>query len=126
MLISHIALYNETVEDCEKFYGGLLRMKRLRSFTVVEEMSESLFGVSESYEVIHYEKDGVVFEIFAGAAPEMRENVVSHTCLTVRDRHSLIVKARDMGFAVTVLSRDGGDLVFLRDGSGNIFEMKQE
>jgi catechol 2,3-dioxygenase-like lactoylglutathione lyase family enzyme len=125
MVIQHVALYNESLEKSDAFYGTLLGMQKVTRFPLPEKLSLSIFGRSSRYDVVQYGKDSVLFEIFIGSTREACRNLVSHTCIAVEKRTEVIQKAKQMGFEVTIIPREGSDLMFIRDSAGNIFEVKE-
>jgi catechol 2,3-dioxygenase-like lactoylglutathione lyase family enzyme len=50
---------------------------------------------------------------------------VNHLCISVENREKLIKEVQDRGYETIIIERKQPDLVFIKDKSGNIFEIKQ-
>ncbi|MBC8486375.1 MAG: hypothetical protein H8D45_10090, partial [Bacteroidetes bacterium] len=48
-----------------------------------------------------------------------------HICLAIKDRETLITKAEAQNYECIRRKRDIFDLIFIKDKSGNIFEIKE-
>ena len=122
-MLEHIGITINEENDIQAFYKDLLGLKEVHKFDLYKDLSEKLFGISNAVSVTHLSSDDLFMELFL--TDKKQDPVYNHTCISVRNRDSLIKKAESMGFPVTQINREArDDLLFIRDNSGNIFEIK--
>jgi catechol 2,3-dioxygenase-like lactoylglutathione lyase family enzyme len=124
MKLNHIAITITDISEIEGFYKNLLGMKDVRSFEITKDKVIEIFGVEQEITAYQLQKDDLVFEVFV--LPKPFEKAFNHICISVPDREGLIVKARQNNYDVIRIKRDHFDLIFVKDKSGNIFEIKQD
>ena len=125
MKIKHIGLNIRFREDVEKFYHGLLGFRTDSEFKLNRELSNTLFGIDSETDVLYLIKEGVELELFYN-----KENVstgYNHICLEVNNLNEFVTEARQAGFLHYYRERSNKQpLVFIKDNSGNIFEIKEQ
>ena len=121
----HIGLVSHSRESAQRFFGELLGLPLSRTSDLPVELAPSLFGVDEGCEILFYEGEGIVFEIFVTGWSEPRERRISHCCIEVDDRAGLLERARAMGFEVRDAPRRDYRIYFVVDDDGNLFEIRQ-
>ncbi len=122
MKLEHIAITVGNPEEIDDFYCEILGMNRVRDFTLKRDVALELFGLDEQIEVSFLEKDGIKLEIFVTSSFDQPR--VDHICISVPDRELLVEAAFAKGYEVVRIKRTEFDLVFLKDRSGNLFEMR--
>lgn len=121
-MLKHIAITVNDKNDINTFYKDLLRFSETRSFTLPENLSDELFGVNGSTKVVMLHSDDINLEVFL--SDRKIESVYNHVCIGVQNREDIIERAQSAGYTVTRAVRTSKpDLVFLRDSSGNSFEL---
>ncbi|MEA2014791.1 MAG: VOC family protein [Thermodesulfobacteriota bacterium] len=122
-MLEHIGITINEMSDIQTFYKDLLGLEEVQSFDLNRDLSEKLFGISDVVPVTHLSSDDLFMEVFL---TDRKQNpVYNHVCISVQDRDSLVRKAESMGFYVTQIERESGyDLIFIKDKSGNTFEIK--
>ena len=122
-MLEHIGITINKESDIEAFYKDLLGMKEAHKFDLYKDLSEKLFGISNAVSVTYLSSDDLFLELFL--TDRKQEPVYNHICISVLNRDSLIKKAKSVGFPVTQIKRESrDDLLFIRDNSGNVFEIK--
>ncbi|MBN2283245.1 MAG: VOC family protein [Deltaproteobacteria bacterium] len=122
-MLEHIGITVNRKKDIEAFYKGVLGLKEIHTFEVAEEESEKLFGIKGGALVTLLARGNFRMEVFL--TRRKQRPAYNHLCISVRDRESLIAKADALGYSMTKLARQSKEsLVFLKDGSGNTFEIK--
>ncbi len=124
MKLNHIAITITDFSEIEGFYKNLLGMKDVRSFEISKDKVIEIFGIEKEITAYQLQKDDLVFEVFV--LPKPFEKGFNHICISVPDREGLIVKARQDNYDVIRIEREHFDLIFVKDKSGNIFEIKQD
>lgn len=122
MKLEHIALTVNHENEIRDFYQDVLGMEPARTFTLNAELAFSIFGADHEVPVFLLEKEGLVLEVFV-SANEIPHGF-NHICISVPERELFVQNAVDRNYDVTRIERDHGDLVFLSDKSGNVFEIK--
>ena len=127
MQIGHIALVSSSEEKANRFYMDGLGLKELRSMVIPAALSKSLFGIDQELKVIDFGDERIKFEVFIlkneGSVPLRK---LDHTCLEVEDREALLIKWKRLGFEVLQVPKGDSLVIFLKDGDGNLFEIKEK
>ena len=124
MKIKHTGLNIRFREDVEKFYHGLLGFRTTSKFKLNKALSEALFGIDSETEVFYLVNDEVELELFFNLEPI--STGYNHICLEVNKLDDFVTKARQAGFLHYYRERSNKQpLVFIKDTSGNIFEIKE-
>jgi catechol 2,3-dioxygenase-like lactoylglutathione lyase family enzyme len=120
-----MAIVCSSIERADRFYEGVLELKKIKSGTLDRVFGEQLFGIFQECEMILYGNEDFRIEVFvAFSDPKMKLPYV-HVCLEVNDRKSFAKKCEEAG--VTVKRIPSGDhvIVFIQDYDGNLFEIKE-
>lgn len=123
MELKHIGLAISDIKEITDFYIEILGMKQARTFVLNKTLAETIFGCDIDVPVFLMQKDNLFLEIFV--APSVSPKKFAHLCLSVENRELIFAKAKAKGFQCNRIKRKPHDLIFIRDGSGNIFEIKE-
>jgi len=123
MNLEHIALNIADLKEIESFYCEILGMSEIRHFVLDKNLAREIFGIEKETTVFQLEKNEIVLEIFL--IPERFEYGFSHLCISISDREEIANKADQNGYSCMRLKRRNSDMIFIKDKSGNIFELKQ-
>ncbi len=127
MRIGHIALASSSEEKANRFYKDGLGLKELRSTVIPASLSESLFGIHQEFKVIDFGDEQIKFEVFIGEnGGELPLKKLDHVCLEVENREVLLTKWKGLGFEVLQVPKGDSLVIFLKDGDGNLFEIKEK
>jgi catechol 2,3-dioxygenase-like lactoylglutathione lyase family enzyme len=124
MKLEHIAIAVNNPSEISDFYKGLLGMEEVRSFILKEKLSQKIFSIPKETPVTLLQKDDLVLEIFL--LDEPLKKGYNHICIAVDEREKLVKAAARKKFEVTKIEREFSDLIFIKDHSGNIFEIKEK
>jgi catechol 2,3-dioxygenase-like lactoylglutathione lyase family enzyme len=122
--LKHVALICGSEDESDKFYGQLLGLKKVRSKILSSELSSQLFNVEQEFRIIDYQNENMHFEIFVGHQPTSNSRMVEHTCLEVDNFELLLDKCRDIGVDILRIPKGDSFITFIKDFSGNLFEIK--
>lgn len=126
MLFDHYAVFSASEEKSDRFYIELLEMEKKYKFNVQADLIYKIFGLKQEFEVIRYGKNGVDIEVFITDKMEKRDNI-GHLGIKMGNRDTILNKAKKMGYSVTKIEKsDGTYNLFIKDNSGNLFEIKEE
>ncbi len=124
-MFEHIGITINEERDIQDFYKDLLGLKEVKKFDLYKDLSEKLFGISTPVSVTLLSSNDFFIELFL--TDKKQNPVYNHICISVQNRDNIIKKAKSMGFSVTNIKRESRDgILFIKDNSGNIFEIKQE
>jgi catechol 2,3-dioxygenase-like lactoylglutathione lyase family enzyme len=123
MNIEHIALTITDHKEIKEFYKEILGFAEIRSFILQKELAREIFGFGKESRVFHLQTNDLMLELFL--IPERFENVHNHICFSVPNREAIVNKAIRDGYECIRVRRQHSDMIFLKDKSGNLFELKQ-
>ena len=123
MKLEHIAITINLSDEIINFYERILGMEQERNFVLDKTLSTKIFGVNGNLPVYLMKREDFVLEIFI-----YKQNLqsVNHLCIFVENRENLIKEVQKKGYETIIIEREQPDLVFIKDKSGNIFEIKQQ
>jgi catechol 2,3-dioxygenase-like lactoylglutathione lyase family enzyme len=120
-----MAIVCSSIERADRFYEGVLELKKIKSGTLDRVFGEQLFGISQECEMILYGNEEFRIEVFVTFSdPKMKVPYV-HTCLEVNNRKSFARKCEEAGVTVKRIPRGDYMIVFIQDYDGNLFEIKE-
>ncbi|MCF8299399.1 MAG: VOC family protein [Saprospiraceae bacterium] len=122
MKLEHIALSISEVKEIKNFYVDILGMKEQKNFILKAELGQKIFNINKDTSVFFLQKDDLFFEVFLNE--EKPSTGFNHICFSVKDREGLIEKSETQNYECIRIERDFSDLIFIKDKSGNIFEIK--
>jgi catechol 2,3-dioxygenase-like lactoylglutathione lyase family enzyme len=124
MKIEHVALTISNPDEINNFYHDILGMNEVKSFTLDKNLAVNIFGLNAEPSVYQLQKDDLILEIFI--TPKQKKENFDHICLVVSDRETLFNKAKQNSYGCIRIERQVYDLMFIKDKSGNIFEIKEK
>ncbi|TFF90286.1 MAG: VOC family protein [Promethearchaeota archaeon] len=125
--LNHIALISHSEAESDKFYVDLLGLEKKYTFNVNSKLMNSIFGINKEMKVVRYGNDNYDLEIFITEDLKVDENSISHIGITVEDKEEFLKKSQSLGFRVNKILKKDEDTyyLFVRDASGNYFEIKE-
>jgi catechol 2,3-dioxygenase-like lactoylglutathione lyase family enzyme len=125
MKVRHYGLACRSEESADRFYEGLLGLKKLEQKTVPAALATAFFGIPSELAVLNYSGDGIYFEIFIHNKETSAAPSPNHLCLEVENLEAFLERCRAM--VVPVIRAPRGDqwITFVRDYDGNLFEIKE-
>ena len=124
MQLYHIGLNITDKKEVKDFYQDIFGFAPERNFTLSEVMSKRFFGLEKETEVFLMKNGNLTLELFLNG--KTTRNGYNHLCLAVKDREKTVSLCRAAGYHVQRLERENGDLIFVKDKAGNLFELKNE
>ncbi|MDY6786579.1 MAG: VOC family protein [candidate division WOR-3 bacterium] len=123
MELKHIAIAVNCPEDIDEFYRGILGFTLYRQFVLNANLSESIFGLNKELDVYQIKNDSTMLELFI--TDNQCRTGVSHICLSVDSRTEFLEDIRAHHYECIIKEHNGHDVVFVKDRSGNMFEIKK-
>ncbi len=123
MKLNHIGLTIRDKEEVELFYQNILGFRFEHHFILDRSLALQIFGIPQSTEAFLLKKENLLIELFIDAHSAF--SGYNHVCIEVNDREHLAAKCLAARYPVVRMERDGKpDLLFIKDRTGNIFELK--
>lgn len=123
VLLNHVALQCLNKEEAEIFFTKILGIPKVKNFTLSEGLSESIFGINKRVEVEVYDNGKTRFEVFIGQSN--RTPGYEHICIEVEDKKEFNDRCKKYGREPLIVKKEGKDLLFVRDFSNNLYEIKE-
>jgi len=120
--VNHIAIQVKNKKD-ELFFTEILGMEKVGNFKIAPHLSEAIFKKKRTVEVTIFVKDNFKIELFITGRRVVPS--FNHICLEIPDRKSFIERCKKYGIEIILVKRKGKESLFVRDFSGNLFEIKQ-
>ncbi len=124
MNLNHVALniYNE--EELIDFYQNILGFHFEYQFNMPFELADTIFEAKEQPKAFLYKNENILLELFVYTVDVSRN--FTHICFESNNRDSIADKCEQSGYPVIRIKRsDKKDLLFIKDKTGNIFELKE-
>jgi len=122
MKLEHIVITISDKKELNNFYRDILGFKLKKQFELHDELSKKIFGIPFVVDVNIMEYKNITLEIFIHS--EMGELQYNHICLSIKNREEVYKKAVANGYESVRMKRDNNDLIFIKDKSKNILELK--
>ncbi len=126
MFLNHIALVCSSEENSDRFYQGMLGLKKMQSKIVGADMSAKIFNLKHSYPLINYANEHLKFEIFISEQKDIEIKRISHVCLDVGNMETFLAKCTEMNVEILRIPKGESVYIFVRDYDGNLFEIKEK
>ncbi|MFX1302260.1 MAG: VOC family protein [Promethearchaeota archaeon] len=128
MKIEHIAVGYNSEKESDKFFIGLLGLKKIRLKSVPADLMDKIFGVKREYTFVVYGNEDLSFEVFITKDKSKANDVFTHSCLVIENRDEFVNKASLMGFDVVKIPRKDveGYYLFIKDSFQNLYEIKEK
>ncbi|MBN2272923.1 MAG: VOC family protein [Bacteroidales bacterium] len=123
-MLQHVAFAINDPEEIDAFYKNVLHFTILRTFSINENVSETVFNVPEEVDVYVMGNNDLEFEMFI--TPLEERKVFSHVCLKYRQSEALYHRAISAGYKAVSRKGMSSQTYFIWDRSGNMFEIKEQ
>jgi len=123
-MIAHLGLEGEDEHKTDEFYLEVLGMSKKDGFVLSAVLGKSLFGVDKEIEILNYSKEDLFLEVFITG--KKQQNAYTHLCIEVDDRKAFIENCAKHGIEPTVGLKQGREIIFIKDFTGNRFEIKEK
>jgi catechol 2,3-dioxygenase-like lactoylglutathione lyase family enzyme len=124
MKLEHIALTISEPKEIKDFYINILGMNEVKTFVLNKILAQKIFGIQKDTNVFYLQKNDLFLEVFI--TDEKLKQGFDHICLAVKGRETIVTKAEAQNYECVRIKRDVFDLIFVKDKSENIFEIKEK
>ena len=124
MKLHHVALVSSSETNADKFYEGILKLRKIKTAILKNDLAQKLFGTDVECPLILYANQDFAIEIFVTDKVPSQKAPLIHLCLQVEDREQFAASCRSAGLAVNLIPRGDSQICFVQDFDGNLFEIK--
>ena len=125
VLIKHVALCMDSKDHARSFYQDVLHAELVKEFFISSSLVKDIFSMDIEEEILSvmvFEVENMLFEIFIH--DKLVPSSFNHVCISVDDLKGFIKQCRKLNLAVLNIKKEEKILVFIKDYSGNLFEIK--
>ena len=120
-IVQHVALEYSHKETADLFFLEILGMEKIKTTPLPRVLSFSIFGIDIDVEMVVYANETSRFEVFIHA--KRREHSFDHVGLKVPDKDEFVARCKKHGLKPFFIQKNDKQLLFVRDFSGNLFEV---
>ena len=127
VIIKHVALCMDSTDHARSFYQELLHAELVKEFEVSKSLVNQIFSIDidqEQVSVMVFEIENVLFEIFI--TKKIVQSRFDHVCISVDNLNVFIKQCQSMNLTVLKIPKNNKTLLFIKDFSGNLFEIKEK
>ena len=125
MKLVHSAVVCSTQQNADRFFRGILCLKKIKEFTLNKELVQQIFGTAQESLLLLYGNENFAIEVFVPASTRIRKPLFAHLCLEVEDREEFLRKCEEEGLRINKVTRGNSPITFIEDYDGNLFEIKE-
>ena len=125
VLVKHVALCMDSKVHARSFYQDLLHADFVKEFEISSSLVKDIFSIDiekETLSVMVFEIENMLFEIFINN--NTASSSFDHVCISVGDLNGFVKQCHKLNIPVSKITKDDKILVFIKDYSGNLFEIK--
>lgn len=123
--LHHVGLHSRTKESADLFFIKILQIPLDRTFEVPADMAEKIFGLKHTVWVHVYEHQNTRFEVFI-SEHLIHKPGYDHVCVNVKSKKEFQKRCSEYGLQPFVVMKGEKELLFVKDFSGNLFEIKEQ
>ena len=125
MRLHHVAVESRSEENADRFYKGILGLRRIKTSLLHKELSREIFDITRECQIILYGNENLTVEVFVLGLDWEKSVSFEHICIEVEDREGLMTRCRAEGLKVKEIPKGDSLLTFIADFDGNLFEIKE-
>jgi catechol 2,3-dioxygenase-like lactoylglutathione lyase family enzyme len=120
----HIALQYSDRKKAEIFFTKILLIPLNKTFTLSKDLTDDIFNINEQVTVDVYSNKNAYFEIFI--TKFNKKYSFEHTCIEVNNKEEFVERCKKYRIKPNFVKKGNKELLFIRDFSGNLFEIKEK
>ena len=119
VMIQHLAVESVNEACADRFFSLVLGLSKVKSTVLSPELSLAIFQIDREIRFNLYENGSTRFEVFMTGS--LCPKSFAHVCIAVDDRSAFVRRCVDHGLEPNFVEKNGKQLLFVRDFSGNLF-----
>jgi len=121
---NHVAIQCSDRKAASIFFTQVLKIPLLRTFSITDQLSSKIFNINGNVEVDVYDNESSRFEVFIKEKSSPSE--YEHVCVEVDDKKEFITNCKKHSLKPFFVKKGEKELLFVRDFSDNLFEIKEK
>jgi hypothetical protein len=122
ILLNHVAVECVDQQSADLFFMTILGMKKIKSTQLSKELSAAIFMIDSPVAFQSYDNGNMRIEVFIHTSKQ--GSSFRHLCLEVENKNDFIARCTHHGLKPFFVEKDGKQLLFVRDFSENLYEIK--
>ena len=122
--LNHIALQSNNETQAEIFFTKILEIPLEKEFTISNELSNAIFNIDEEVKILVYNNSKIKFEVFINE--NLKNHGYDHVCIEIKNKEEFIERCRKHGIKPFLVNKNDKKLLFVRDFSNNLYEVKEK
>lgn len=122
LVLSHVAVECSSQHHADLFFSGVLNLQKRKSTLLSKELSEAIFHINHEVRFDLYAQGNTRFEVFINEGHH--DTTYAHICIEVEDKQGFISRCKEQGLEPFFIKKEGRHLLFVRDFSANLYEIK--
>jgi catechol 2,3-dioxygenase-like lactoylglutathione lyase family enzyme len=124
MKFHHAAVVAGSEANADRFYQGILRLKKLKASFLKRDLAKSLFDVDLECPFILYGNTHMAIEVFITKRFQGKLIPLQHVCLKVENKETFLNICNAHDISITRVPKGDLEVTFIQDYDGNRFEIK--
>jgi catechol 2,3-dioxygenase-like lactoylglutathione lyase family enzyme len=120
--LHHVGIECSGQQSAHRFFTSILGFSKIKSKVISKELSASIFGIDKEVPIDVYENGKMRVEVFM--IKSRKESTYQHLCFEVEDKDKFLVVCKQHGLSPFFVENEGKQLLFVRDFSNNLYEIK--
>ncbi|MBE3122768.1 MAG: VOC family protein [Thermoplasmata archaeon] len=120
--IQHVAVECSDQQSSDRFFTTTLGIPKIKSTILSKEVSAAIFGINKNVPIEIYDNGKMRVEVFINTT--RREPTYDHICIEVDNKSDFITQCKQQGLDPFFVEKEGKQLLFVRDYSNNLYEVK--
>ncbi len=121
VIVQHVALECASVQSADTFFIKVLGVPKVKSTLLPQELCVSIFQTDRSVQMETYDNGKARFEIFIN--PGLLKSSFVHIGVMVDNKADFVARCQQHGLKPFFIQKEKKQLLFVRDFSGNLFEI---
>ena len=122
VVIQHVAVECSDKQSSDRFFMTILGIPKVKSTLLSKELSAVIFGINKNVPIEIYDNGKMRVEVFINTTS--REPTYDHICIEVDNKSDFITQCKQQGLDPFFVEKEGKQLLFVRDFSQNLYEIK--
>jgi catechol 2,3-dioxygenase-like lactoylglutathione lyase family enzyme len=124
IVLNHIAIECNDQQSADIFFTSILGMQKIKSTTLTKKLSSAIFQIDSPVLFLTYEMGTSRIEVFI--RKPKRQFIYNHVGIEVENKNEFIARCTSHVLEPFTIEKEGKQLLFVRDFSGNLFEVLEK
>ncbi len=122
--LNHVALQYNDEKQAEIFFTKILGIPLEKEFTIPLGLSNAIFNINEEVKIFVYSNGKTKFEVFI--SEKLKDHGYEHVCIEINNQADFVERCKKHGIKPFLVDKNGRKLLFIRDFSDNLYEVKEK